>query len=41
MCWQVLLLPNFCVLVVEGLREVEGYDTIDLLEKSTDSAPVI
>ena len=39
--WQVLLLPNFCILVADGLRKVEGYDTINLQEKSTGSACVI
>jgi hypothetical protein len=29
---QVLLLPNFSMIVTYGLRKVDGYDTIDLLE---------
>jgi hypothetical protein len=33
-CPQVLLLPNFTMIVTSALRELDGFDTIDLFEQA-------
>ena len=34
---QVLLLPNFTMIVARALRVLDGFDTIDLLEQALHS----
>ena len=37
---QVLLLPNFTMIVACALRVLDGYDTIDLIEQACHSVCV-
>jgi hypothetical protein len=38
---QVLLLPNFYMIVTSALRVLDGFDTIDLFEQALHSVCVL